>query len=233
MPRVPVFNARSLVSGFVMFAQALARAMDSRLHCRLIDRQELTHLRRAAALLNQREDDSLLWIQLRQGISQRIEFLGVDRTRRLGDLGVLGKESGENRPHFSSTKLIQARVLGHAEEPGLELLRFAQRIEQAHHLDENGLAQILHIIAWRHDGIDKRGDSLLVGEHEFALGRLVARLRRAHTFRQRFPRKGWHIPGPLDSSRRLREIKTACYSAFHAYQITFEVGIASSELVKR
>ena len=99
----------------------------------------------AATLLDKCQQRAILGAQLRQSMTERVEFLRIHRTGRLGDVLVLFSKRQEYPPQFLPAQLIDARVAGEAEEPRLKLRRRLQPVDGAHHLDEHLLRQILDV----------------------------------------------------------------------------------------
>ena len=112
---------------------------------------------------------AILRAQLGQGMTQRIEFLGVDGPGRLRNVFVFLAEGQENPPQFLAAQLIDAGVARKAEKPRLELGRRLQPIQRADHLDEHLLGQILDVIAAVCHGVNKSRHPVLIADNEFPL----------------------------------------------------------------
>ncbi len=139
----------------------------------------------APALLHEREQGAVLRAQLGQGVPQRIELLGIDGARGLGDVLVLRAKRQEDPAEFLAPQLIDARVAREPEEPGFELRRSLQTIQRANHLDEHLLGQVLDIIAASRHGVNKTRHPMLIADNELPLGGLVALLGPADQVGQR------------------------------------------------
>lgn len=137
------------------------------------------------AFLDEREKRAILGPQLREGMAQGIEFLGVDGAGRLGDIFVLRSEGQENAAEFLATELINAGVAGQPEKPGLELRGGLEPIECADHLDEHLLCKIFDIVTAPGHGVDEAGDPVLITDNELPLGGFVALLSAPHKIDQR------------------------------------------------
>lgn len=116
---------------------------------------------------------------------ERIEFLGVDGPRRLGNIFVLLTERQENPAQLLAAELVDASVAREPEEPRLKLRRRLQAIERPHHLDENLLRQVLHVIASSGHGVNEACHPMLIADDELPLGSFVALLSPAHKVGQR------------------------------------------------
>ena len=133
-----------------------------------------------AALLHEREERAVLGAKLRERMAQRVELLGVHRAGRLGDVLMLLAERQENPAQLLPAELIDARVAREAEEPRLKLRRSLQAIDRAHHLDEDLLREVLHVITAARHGVDKPRDPVLVEPYELPLGGFFALLGPPH-----------------------------------------------------
>jgi len=138
-----------------------------------------------AAFLHEREEGAVLRTQLRERVAEGIEFLGVDRAGRLGDVFMLVSERQKNATEFLAAELVDARVAREPEEPRFELRGRLQAVEGPDHLDEDLLRQILHVIAASGHGVNEAGDPVLVGDNELALSGFVALLSPADKVGQR------------------------------------------------
>ena len=131
------------------------------------------------AFLHEREEGAVLRTKLRERVAEGIEFLGVDRAGRLGDVFVLVSEQQKNEAEFLATELVDARVAGETKQPGFKLRGSLQTIQCPDHLDKDLLGQVLDVIAAIRHGVNKASDAVLVGHDEFALSPLVALLGAA------------------------------------------------------
>ena len=168
-----------------MFAKVFTGTMKASLHCGDAGLKRLGDFRMAAAFLDQGQQRTVLGTELGQGMAKRIEFLRVHRAGRLRDVLVLFAERQENPAQLLAAELVDARVAREAEEPRLELRRSLQAFEGPHHLDEDLLGQILHIIAASGHGVDEASDPVLVTDNELPLGGFVALLSPANKVGQR------------------------------------------------
>ena len=134
----------------------------------------------AAAFLHEREKRAVLRAELRERVTERVEFLGVHRAGRFRDVFVLVAEGEKDAAEFLAAQLVDAGVAREAEEPRFELRGRLETIERADHLDKNLLRQVLHVIAAVRHGVNKAGDAVLVGHDEIALRALVALLGAAN-----------------------------------------------------
>jgi hypothetical protein len=125
-------------------------------------------------------------------MTQGIEFLGTDRTRRLRNIFVLFAEGQENPAQFLPPQLVDARVSRQAEQPGFKLRGRLQTIEGANHLDENLLGEVLDVITSTSHSVNEAGDSVLVTDNELPLGGFVALLSSSHEIGERSRRSGFH-----------------------------------------
>ena len=137
--------------------------------------------------------------QVLERVPQGVELLGVDRAGRLGDVLVLRGERQEDPPQLLPAQLVDAGVAGETEQPRLELRRGLQAADRADHLDEDLLAEILHLVATVGDGEDEAGHPILIRDDEVMQSLLVAALRAALNcaFRARDPlTRAPMIPAP-------------------------------------
>src|SRR3954466_5714022 len=94
----------------VMLAEMFARTVKASLLCSNASGKSFGDLGMTTPFLNQSEQCPVLRAELRERVPQRIEFLGVDGTRRLGNVFVLFPERQKNSPQFLPTQLIDAGV---------------------------------------------------------------------------------------------------------------------------
>jgi hypothetical protein len=116
---------------------------------------------------------------------ERIQFLGIDGTGRLGDIFVLFSERQENPAQLLAAELIDAGIAREPEQPGLELRRGLEPVDRPDHLDENLLGQVLHVIASSGHGVHEACHAMLIADNELTLGSFVALLSPAHEVGQR------------------------------------------------
>ena len=166
--------------GLVVLTKMLPRAVQASLHRGHAGGEDRGDLGMAAPFLHEGEQRAILRPQVLEGVPQRVEFLGVDRSRRLGDILVLRGEGQEDPPQLLAAQLVDAGVAGETEKPRLELRGSLQAVDGADHLDEDLLAEVLHLIAAVGDGEDEAGHPVLIGDDELVQSLLVATLRAAH-----------------------------------------------------
>jgi len=162
-----------------VFAQVFARAVEASLHGRDAGLEGFGDFGVAAALLDEREERAVLGTELREGVAERVEFLGIHRPGRLGDVFVLVAERQENAAQLLAAELVDAGVAREPEEPRLELRGRLQAVEGADHFDEDLLRQILHVIAAAGHGVNEAGHPVLVADNKLPLGDFVALLSPA------------------------------------------------------
>lgn len=163
-----------------MFAKMLAGPVEASFDRGNAGLEGLGNFGVAAAFLDEGEQRAVLGPELGQGVAEGVEFLGVDRTRRLGDVFVLLAEGQENPPEFLAAELVDAGIAREAEQPGLELRRRLEPVERPDHLDEDLLAEVLDVIAPAGHREDKARHAVLIGHDELPLGRLFAPLGAAY-----------------------------------------------------
>ncbi len=166
----------------VVLAKMLAGAVEASFHRGDAGFESFGDFGVAAALLDEGEQGPVLGPELGQGMAQRIEFLGVDRAGRFGNVFVLLAERQENAAEFLAPQLVDARVARETEKPRFELRRRLEPVERPDHLDEDLLAEVLDVIAAAGHGEDEPGHPVLVRHDELPLGRLVAPLGAADQF---------------------------------------------------
>ena len=120
-----------------MLAKVFACAVEASFHRGNTGIESLGNLGVAAAFLDERQERAILWPQLRQSMTQGIEFLGIHRTRRFGNVFVLLAEGQKNPAQLLPPQLIDARIPREPEQPRLELRRCLKTIDRANHFDEN------------------------------------------------------------------------------------------------
>jgi hypothetical protein len=163
-----------------MFAKVFARAMEASFHRGDAGLEGLGNFGVAAAFLHEGEERAVLRPELGERVAEGVEFLGVDRAGRLGDVFVFVTKRQENAAEFLAAELIDAGVAREAEEPRLKLRRRLQTVEGADHLDEDLLRQIFDVIAASGHGVNEARDAMLVGDNELTLGVFVALLSPAN-----------------------------------------------------
>ncbi len=168
-----------------MFAKMFAGAVEASFHCGDARVERVRDFGVAAAFLDEGEQRTVLRSELGQGVAERVEFLGVDGARRLGDVFVFIAERQKNAPQLLAAKLVDAGVAREAEQPRLELRRRLEPVEGADHFDEDLLRQILHVIASSSHGVNETGDPMLICDNELALGVFFALLSPADKVGQR------------------------------------------------
>ena len=118
-----------------MLAKVFTRTVEASFHRGDTGAESLGNFGVAAALLDEREQRAVLGSELREGVAQRVELLGIHRTRRLGNIFVLLAKRQENPAQFLPAELIDAGVAREPEKPRLKLRRLLQAIDGAHHFD--------------------------------------------------------------------------------------------------
>ena len=169
----------------VVFAKVFTGPMEARFHGGDSGIKRLGNFRVAAALLHQRQQRPVLWAKLFERVPQCIRLLGTDSTGRFRDVFVFFPERQKNPAQLLAAQLINARVARQTEEPRLKLGRGLQTVDRSHHLDENLLGQILHIIASISHGVNEPRDAVLIGDNNVPLGVFVALLSPADKVGQR------------------------------------------------
>jgi hypothetical protein len=169
----------------IMLAQVFARAVEASFHRGNTGVESLSDLRMTASFLDECKQSSILRPQLPERVTQRIEFFGIDGTRRLGNIFMLLAERQKNTPQLLAPQLIDARVARESEQPRLELRRRLQAIDGANHFDEDLLRQILDVITSTGHGVHKAGNPMLVADDKLPLRAFVALLSTANEFGQR------------------------------------------------
>lgn len=136
----------------------------------------------AATFLRQSEQRTVLRRKLLQRVTERIEFLRIDRAWRLGDVFVLLSKRRKDSSQLLPTQVIDARIAGQPKEPRFELRGFVQPPEGADHFDEHQLCQVLDRVAPTRDRVNKSRDSPLVTDNKRPLGGFFAPLSPADKF---------------------------------------------------
>ena len=162
-----------------MFAKVFAGTMKASLHRGDTGLESLGNFRVAAPFLDESQQGAVLRSELRQRMAQRVEFLGIDSSGRLGNIFMLLAEREKNPPQLLAAELVDAGIAGEAEKPRLKLRRRLEAVEGPDHFDEDLLGQILHIIASSGHGVNKAGNTMLVTDNELPLGVFVAFLSPA------------------------------------------------------
>jgi hypothetical protein len=168
-----------------MFAKVFTSAMKASLHRGDSGIEGLGDFRVTAALLHQSEQSPVLGPELLKRMPERIEFLGIDRAGRLGDIFVLFTERQKDAAQLLPAKLVDAGVTREPEEPRLKLRRSLQAVDRAHHLDEDLLREIFDVIAPVGHGENETRNTMLVGNNDLPLGVFVALLSPANKVGQR------------------------------------------------
>jgi hypothetical protein len=165
--------------GRVVLAKVLPGAVEASFHRGDTGLESLSYFGMAPAFLNQRQQRSILRPQLRQGMPEGIQFLGVHRSGRLRDVFVLFPKRQKNAPQLLPAQLVDTGVAGQPEQPRLKLGRRLQTIQGSDHFDEDLLGQIFDVIASSGHGVNKPSHPMLVADDKLALGRFIALLRPA------------------------------------------------------
>ena len=168
-----------------MFAKVLAGAMKASLHCGHGRVQSLGNLRVAASLLHEGQQGAILRSKLGEGVTKRVQFLGIDRPRRLRDVFMLLAKREKYSAQLLPSELVDAGISGQPEQPGLKLRGRLQPVDCPHHFDEDLLREIFDIIAPVGHGKNEARNAMLVGDDELPLGVFIALLSSANKVGQR------------------------------------------------
>ena len=168
-----------------MLAKMLARPMEASFHRCDACIENLGDFSMAVTFLDERKQRPILRSQLSQRVAERIEFLGIHGTGRLGNVFMLLAEGEKYPPQLLPPQLIDARISRQAKEPGFELRGCLQAIECTNHLDEHLLRQIFDVIAPAGHGVNEAGNPMLVADNKLPLGGFVALLGSPHEVGQR------------------------------------------------
>ena len=166
--------------GLVMLAKVFARAVEASFHRGDTGSENFGDFGVAASFLDEREQRAVLRTELRERVTQGIQFLRIDRAGWFWNVFVLLAERQENPPQLLAAQLIDAGVAREPEQPRLELRRRLQAIERTHHLDEDLLREVLDVVTSAGHGVNESGDPMLVADNELPLGRFVALLGTTH-----------------------------------------------------
>ncbi len=167
-----------------MFAEVFPGTVQPGFHGRDTGGQNFGDFCVAPAFLDQREQRAILRAELGERMPEGIKFLGVDGSRRLGDVFMLDPERQKNPAEFLAAELINAGVAGEAKEPRLKLCRCLEVNECTDHLDEHLLGKIFDIIAPAGHRIHKASHPVLVADNKLPLGVFFAFLGSADEVHQ-------------------------------------------------
>jgi hypothetical protein len=168
-----------------MLAKVFTCAVEASFHRGNTGIESLGNLGVAAAFLDERKEGAILRPQLRQSVTQGIEFLGIHRPRRFGNVFVLLPEGQKNSAQLLPPQLIDAGVPRQTKQPRFKLRRRLQAIDGANHFDEHLLRQVLDVITSAGHGVNETGNPMLVADNELPLGDLVALLGPPNKIGQR------------------------------------------------
>lgn len=157
-----------------------ARTVETGLHRGDADVENIGNFGVTPALLHKGEQRAVLWAELRERVPERIQFLGINRPGRFGDVFVLVAKGEENSPQLLPPQLVDAGVAREPKQPRFKLGRRLQAIYRPHHLDEDLLGKVLHVIAAAGHGVDESRDPVLIEDDELTLRGFVALLGTAH-----------------------------------------------------
>ena len=163
-----------------MLAKMFAGAMEASLHRRDAGFERLSDLRMTTPFLHQGKQRAVLRSKLAERMTQGVEFLGIDRPGRLRNVFVLLAERKKNPAQLLPPQLIDTGVAREPEKPRLELGGSLQAIDGTDHLDEHLLGQIFDVIAPTGHGVNEACHPVLIADHKFPLGGLVALLSLPH-----------------------------------------------------
>lgn len=163
-----------------MLAKMFACAMEASLHRSDAGFEGFSNFRMTTPFLHQGKQRAVLRPELRQRVTEGVEFLGIDRPGRLRNVFVLLAKREKNPAQFLPPQLVDAGVAREPEEPRLELGGSLQAIDGTDHLDEHLLRKIFHVIAPAGHGVNEARHPVLIADHKIPLGSLVALLSPAH-----------------------------------------------------
>ena len=169
----------------IVLAQVLSGTVKASFHRGNAGVEGLGDLGMAAPFLHEGQQRAVLRPQLPESMTQGIELLRIDRSRRLRDVLMLLAKGEKDTPQLLPPELIDAGIAREPEQPRLELCRSLQTIDGANHLDEHLLRQIFHIITSPCHSINDAGNAVLVTDDELTLGGFVALLSPPHKVGQR------------------------------------------------
>ena len=98
-----------------MLAKMFARAMKASLHRRHAGFERIGNLRMTTPFLHQRKQRPILRPQLGQRVTQGVEFLGIDRPGRLGNIFVLLAEREKNPAQLLPPQLVDTGIARESE----------------------------------------------------------------------------------------------------------------------
>lgn len=154
--------------------------MQSRLHRHDTGAGRFGHFDLTAAFLSEREQGAIFGWELLQCMFQRVEFLGIDRSRRLGNILVLFAEGRKYPPQFLAPEMIDTGISRHPEQPRLELRRIVQSPNRSDHFDEHLLREVFHRIAPAGNRKNEARNSALIVHHQRMLRRFLPTLGSSH-----------------------------------------------------
>ena len=163
-----------------MLAKMFACAMEASLHRSDASFERFSDLRMTTPFLHQGKQRAVLRSELRQRMTQGVEFLGINRPGRLRNVFVLLAKREKNPTQLLPPQLVDTRVTRESEKPRLELGGSLQAIDGTDHLDEHLLGQIFDVIAPTGHGVNEACHPVLIADHKFPLGGLVALLSPPH-----------------------------------------------------
>jgi hypothetical protein len=167
-----------------MLAKMFTRTVQASFHRGNTSRESFGDFGVTTPLLHKGQQGPVLGAELRERVPESIQFLGVDRAGRFGDIFVLFTEWQKNPPQFLTPQLIDAGIPSQPEKPRLELGRLVETVDRTSHLDENLLAKIFDVITAGSHSIDEASDAMLVVDNKLTQRDFVASLRPADNVRQ-------------------------------------------------
>lgn len=167
-----------------MLAKMLTRTVKASFHRSDTRIENFSDLRMTAALLDQRQQRTILGPELGERVPKGIQLLRVHGAWRLGNIFVLLAKGKKDATQLLPTELVDAGVSRQAKQPGLKLRRRLQTIDGSDHLDKHLLGQVFDIIAPARHSIDEASHAVLVTDNELPLGCFVALLSSTHQVSQ-------------------------------------------------
>jgi hypothetical protein len=168
-----------------MLAKMFPRTVEASFHRGDTGFESLGNFGMTAPLLDQRQERTILRPQLGQSMAKRVEFLGIHRAGRFGNVFMLFPKRQKNPPQLLPAQLVNTRIPGQSKQPRLKLRRSLQTIQSPDHLDKDLLGQVLHVIASSRHGVHETSHPVLVADNEFMLGGFFPLLSPADEISQR------------------------------------------------
>jgi hypothetical protein len=191
-------------------AELFASAVKTSLESDYADASGVSHFLLASAFLRKGDECPVFGFEFGQCVTEGVELFAIDRGRGFGDFEVfLLFERGKQTLPTLTTKVVDAGIARHAEEPGFKLGRLIETWEGAYHFNEDNLGKIFDSITSSRDGINKPRNAMLISDDEGALRVLAALLRLTDKVRQ--CRRFYDIhAGAFSLTRMTREVPGSC-----------------------